>query len=346
MAASGAIERAFASGAFPPAALIAGAEPLLRIEAADRVRAAARAAGFSERRVFDVDARFDWAEVAADAGALSLFASRRLIELRLPTGKPGKEGGAFIQEFCERPAPELMLLIVCEDWSRKHEGAWSNAVQRVGLTQILWPLKAHEMPGWLGARLQAQGLSASREALELLVERVEGNLLAAAQEIDKLALLRPTETIDAEYMARVVADSARYDVFGLAEAAIGGDAGRCLQMLAGLRAEGEAVPPLLSWLATQVQQLLRGAEARAAGGNVDAALQSAGVWSSRLAPMKRALSRGGVAHFEALLAQCARVERMAKGRQQGEPWRELERLLVAIADGRAAPVVLGELRQA
>jgi DNA polymerase-3 subunit delta len=330
-----------ASGPLPPVVLIASSDPLLRIEAADRVRQQARAEGYSEREVFDVDARFDWGQVEAGCGALSLFASRRIIELRLPSGKPGKEGAEFLQNYCRQPPPDLLLLIVCEDWSKKHEGAWTTAVQKVGRVQVLWPLKPGEMVGWLGQRLRSQGLEADREALELLVERVEGNLLAAAQEVDKLALLRPEGRIAADYMAQVVADSARYDIFGLTDAAIGGDAARALQMLASLRAEGEAVPPLLSWLATQVQQLLRAAEAKARGGNVDAALQSAGVWSSRMGPFKKALGRGGVSHFEALLAQCAKVERMAKGREQGDAWRELERLLVALAEGRARPVLLG-----
>jgi DNA polymerase-3 subunit delta len=333
-------ERALASGQIPPLVLIASSEPLLRIEAADRVRAAARAAGYSEREVFDVDARFDWAQVGASCGALSLFASRRIVELRLPTGKPGKEGGEYLQKYSKNPPPDLLLLIVCEDWSKKHEGVWVNAVDAAGLFLPIWPLKPADMPAWLGQRLRAQGLEASRDALELLVERVEGNLLAAAQEVDKLALLKPAGRIDADYMANVVADSARYDIFGLTDAAIAGESGRALQMLAGLRAEGEAVPPLLSWLATQVQQLLRAAETKAKGGNVDGALQAAGVWSSRVGPFKKALVRGGVEHFEALLAQCAKVERMAKGREQGDAWRELERLLVSIADGRARPVLL------
>ncbi|WP_395789360.1 DNA polymerase III subunit delta [Aquimonas sp.] len=333
-------ERALASGQIPPLVLIASSEPLLRIEAADRVRAAARAAGYSEREVFDVDARFDWSQVGASCGALSLFASRRIVELRLPAGKPGKEGGDYLQKYSKNSPPDLLLLIVCEDWSKKHEGAWVNAVDAAGLFLPIWPLKPADMPAWLAQRLRAQGLEASRDALELLVERVEGNLLAAAQEVDKLALLKPAGRIDADYMANVVADSARYDIFGLTDAAIAGESGRALQMLAGLRAEGEAVPPLLSWLATQVQQLLRAAETKAKGGNVDGALQAAGVWSSRVWPFKKALARGGVEHFEALLAQCAKVERMAKGREQGDAWRELERLLVSIADGRARPVLL------
>lgn len=329
-----------AGGEMPPVALIASSEPLLRVEAADRLRAQARAAGYSEREIFEVDARFDWSQVQASCAAMSLFASRRIVELRIASGKPSKDGVDWLQAYCRNPAPDILLLILCEDWSKKHEGAWFTAVQKAGRAQVLWPVKVHEMSGWLGQRLRSQGLEASREALELLVERVEGNLLAAAQEVDKLALLRPEGRIDFDYMANAVADNARYDVFGLSDAAIGGDVRRALQMLSGLRGEGQTVPGLISWLSGQVQQLLRVAEAKARGMSVDAALQAAGVWSSRQAPFKKALGRGSVEHFEALLAQCAKIERIGKGREQGDGWRELERLLVALAESRVRPALL------
>lgn len=327
-------------GEMPSVALIASSEALLRVEAADRLRAQARAAGYSEREIFEVDARFDWSQVQASCAAMSLFASRRIVELRIASGKPNKDGIDWLQAYCRNPAPDILLLILCEDWSKKHEGAWFTAVQKAGRAQVLWPIKVHEMSGWLGQRLRAQGLEATREALELLVERVEGNLLAAAQEVDKLALLKPPGRIDFEYMANAVADNARYDVFGLTDAAIGGDARRALQILAGLRGEGQAVPALVSWLSAQVQQLLRVAEAKARGTSVDSALQAAGVWSSKQGPFKQALARGGVEHFEALLAQCAKVERIGKGREQGDGWRELERLLVSLAEARARPTLL------
>lgn len=327
-------------GEMPSVALIASSEALLRVEAADRLRAQARAAGYSEREIFEVDARFDWSQVQASCAAMSLFASRRIVELRIASGKPNKDGVDWLQAYCRNPAPDILLLILCEDWSKKHEGAWFTAVQKAGRAQVLWPIKVHEMSGWLGQRLRAQGLEATRDALELLVERVEGNLLAAAQEVDKLALLKPAGRIDFEYMANAVADNARYDVFGLTDAAIGGDARRALQILAGLRGEGQAVPALVSWLSAQVQQLLRVAEAKARGTSVDSALQAAGVWSSKQGPFKQALARGGVEHFEALLAQCAKVERIGKGREQGDGWRELERLLVSLAEARARPTLL------
>jgi DNA polymerase-3 subunit delta len=337
---AGASSAAGVGGDLPPVVLVASSEALLRVEAADRLRAQARAAGYTEREIFEIDARFDWSQVQASCAAMSLFASRRIVELRIASGKPNKDGVEWLQDYCRNPAPDVLLLILCEDWSKKHEGAWFTAVQKAGRAQVLWPIKVHEMSGWLGQRLRAQGLEASREALELLVDRVEGNLLAAAQEVDKLALLRPEGRIDVDFMAHAVADNARYDVFGLSDAAIGGDAQRALQMLAGLRAEGEAVPALVSWLSGQVQQLLRVAEAKARGANVESALQAAGVWSSRQAPFKKALARGDVAHFEALLAQCAKIERIGKGREQGDGWRELERLLVALAEPRVRPALL------
>ena len=336
----GAATSAGAGGDLPPVVLIASSEALLRVEAADRLRAQARAAGYTEREIFEVDARFDWSQVQASCAAMSLFASRRIVELRIASGKPNKDGVEWLQDYCRNPAPDVLLLILCEDWSKKHEGAWFTAVQKAGRAQVLWPIKVHEMSGWLDQRLRAQGLEASRDALELLVDRVEGNLLAAAQEVDKLALLRPEGRIDVDFMANAVADNARYDVFGLSDAAIGGDARRALQMLAGLRAEGEAVPALVSWLSGQVQQLLRVAEAKSRGANVESALQAAGVWSSRQGPFKKALARGDVAHFEALLAQCAKIERIGKGREQGDGWRELERLLVALAEPQVRQTLL------
>ena len=187
----GAATSAGAGGDLPPVVLIASSEALLRVEAADRLRAQARAAGYTQLEIFVDDARSDWSQVQASCAAMSLFASRRIVELRIASGKPNKDGVEWLQDYCRNPAPDVLLLILCEDWSKKHEGAWFTAVQKAGRAQVLWPIKVHEMSGWLGQRLRAQGLEASREALELLVDRVEGNLLAAAQEVDKLALLRP-----------------------------------------------------------------------------------------------------------------------------------------------------------
>ena len=334
-------QRCLESQALPGVALIASNEPLLRLEAADALRATARQQGFIEREVFDVEgASFDWSRVSQSAHAMSLFASRRIIELRLPTGRPGKDGEEFIQSFCASPAPDVLLLIVADEWSKKHDKPWSAAVDQCGMFLLLWPLKPQEMPAWLGRRLRSHGLHATDEAIAQLVERVEGNLLAAAQEIDKLVLLQPSGMMDVSEMASLVADSARFDVFGMTEAAIQGDAPRALRILSSLRAEGESVQGLLSWPAGQIQALLMIAEADERGGNVAQAMKNARIWDSKVEEFRRAMRRADRAHYQALLVQCAHVERIGKGREAGDPWQEMERLLVALAQGRKARPLL------
>jgi DNA polymerase III subunit delta len=336
------LERQLASGRLAPVYLIAGSEDLLRLEAADSVRAAARAQGF-EREVFEGGQGFDWNSLHAAFSAMSLFASRRLLDLRLPTGKPGKEGAALISAYCADPPPDLCLLVSAGDWSRNHEGAWSRAVEAAGSLVQVWPLKPNELPGWIAARLKSRGVAADADAVAILAERIEGNLLAAAQEIDKLALLvAPGEPVDAARMQHLVADSARFDVFGLTEAALGGDAPRALRILRGLRAEGEQVPGLLSWPAMQVQLLARLAAVQEAGGNLGQAMREARVVEARQAAYKRALARGSARHFERLVAACAQTERSAKGRGDGDPWLLFERMLTALAQPSTAAALLGD----
>ncbi len=321
-----------------PAYLIAGAEHLLVIEAADALRARARELGFSERDVLDVEANFDWNLLGDASRSMSLFASRKLIDLRLPTGKPGKEGSAAIIEFCRSPPPDTVLLITSNDWSKKHEGAWVEALAKIGIVVPMWALKADELPGWIGARMASRGLKATPDAIALLAVRVEGNLLAAAQEIDKLALLHAGTTLDAETLEASVADDARYDVFRLTDAAIGGDAGRALHIVAGLRVEGEEIIPLLGWLLMQLRLLLR---LSTAGANLASAMRTERIWpASRESLFKRALANGDRGHWERCLAQAGRIDAMAKGRPPGDAWRELERLIAAIAAPRRAAGLL------
>jgi DNA polymerase-3 subunit delta len=326
-----------ASGELKPAYLIAGAEHLLVIEAADALRARAKELGFLEREVLDVETNFDWNRLGDASRSMSLFASRKLIDLRLPTGKPGKEGSASIAEFCAAPPPDTVLLVSTNDWSKKHEGAWSSAIERVGIAVTVWPLKREELPDWIGARMSARGLRATPDAIALLADRVEGNLLAAAQEIDKLALLHAGQMIDIEELEASVADDARYDVFRLADAAIGGDAGRALHIVSGLRAEGEELIPLLGWMLMQLRLLLR----LAAAPNIDSALRNERIWpAAREGLFKRALKNGNREHWERCLNQAGRIDRIAKGRADGDAWRELERLVAAIASPRRAAGLL------
>ena len=290
-----------------PVYLIAGAEHLLVIEAADALRARAKELGFLEREVLDVEANFDWNQLGDASRSMSLFASRKLIDLRLPTGKPGKEGAAAIAEFCAAPPPDTVLLVSTNDWSKKHEGVWSAAIERAGTAVTVWPLKREELPEWIGARMKSRGFKATSDAIALLADRVEGNLLAAAQEIDKLALMYSGQSVDIATLEASVADDARYDVFRLADAAIGGDAGRALHIVAGLRAEGEELIPLLGWMLMQLRLLLRLASAQ----NVDSALRSERIWpAAREGMFKRALKNGDRAHWERCLNQAGRIDRI------------------------------------
>jgi len=316
-----------------PVYLIAGAEPLRVLEAADAVRARARDDGYSERQVFDADARdFDWDALAASFNAPSLFASRRLIELRLPTTKPGKEGSAALIEYCTAPPGDTALLIVGGDWSRQHGGKWSEAVARAGHLVVAWPVKPHELPGWIGSRLRVRGIRADAGAVQRLAARVEGNLLAAAQEIDKLVLLHDGAVLDGDRMDALVADAARFDVFRLLDAAMNGEGALAVRMLAGLRAEGEAVPALMGMVVMELTRAASLARVQARGGNLGAEFKAQRVWDSKQAVYRRALQRHPAAAWERFVVEAGRVDRIAKGRAAGDAWQVLERLLVAIAE--------------
>ena len=228
-----------------PAYLIAGNEPLLVLEAADAVRAAARAQGIGEREVHDMEGRdADWGALDAAIHAPSLFASQRLVEVRLPTGKPGTEGAKLIAGICADPPPDVVLLVIAGEWSKQHGGKWAEAIGKVGHVAIAWPVKPHDLVGWVAQRMRSRGVQASQDAIARLAQRVEGNLLAAAQEIDKLALLTRGEPgmLDLERMDALVADSARFDVFRLVDAALNGQPAQVARVVAGLQAEGEAIP--------------------------------------------------------------------------------------------------------
>jgi DNA polymerase-3 subunit delta len=327
------------AGPLRPAYLIAGAEPLRVLEAADAVRAAARAQGVSEREIFEAEGNQrepDWAAMESSFHAPSLFASRRLFELRLPTGKPGTEGARVISEFCANPPNDIVLLVTAGEWSRQHGGKWSEAIGRIGLTAIAWPVKPHELPGWIESRLRSRGLKADRDAVQLLADRVEGNLLAAAQEIEKLKLLSEGETLDAARMHDLVADAARFDVFRLVDAAMNGQGAQVSRMIRGLRGEGEAVPALLGMVIKELQT----ASALARAGNLANAFKAQRVWESKQPMYRRALQRHDAGRWDAFLAQAGRVDSIAKGRprrglEPEDAWVALERLLLAVAEPRA-----------
>jgi DNA polymerase III subunit delta len=334
-----------AKGPLAPAWLVAGAEPLLVLESVDAIRAAARAEGIAERELFEAEGNQrepDWDAMSASLSAPSLFASRRLVELRLPTGKPGKTGDKLICGFCADPPPDVVLVVIAGEWSRRHGGKWSEAIARSGEVVVAWPVKPHELVGWLERRLRDRGLRADRGAVQLLAERVDGNLLAAAQEVDKLALLAEGGILDAARMQALVGDSARFDVFRLLDAAFNGQPAQVLRVLHALRAEGAAIPALMGMVAKELQTAATLAREHAAG-NLARAFQAQRVWDSKQAMYRRALQRHPAAQWARLLAMAGQVDRISKGRGlPGEPedaWLALERLLLAVADAGAGPML-------
>lgn len=330
-----------ASEPMRPAYLIAGPETLVVLEAADAVRAAAREQGIGDREVYDIEGRDpDWDSVAAAFQAPGLFAARRVVEIRMPGGKPGKDGAEILAKFASDPPPDVVLLVTAGDWSKQHGGKWSEALARIGHQLIAWQVKPHELNGWIDARMRARGLRADRDAVQALADRVEGNLLAAAQEIDKLSLLAEGRMLDVATMESLVSDSSRYDVFRLVDAAMNGQPAQVSRMLHGLRGEGEAVPALLGMVAMELQRAAALARVAARGGNLQAEFKAQRIWDSKQAAYTRALKRHDAARWERFAAEAGRVDRIAKGRPQWgrdphDAWLALERVLLAVADPRA-----------
>ncbi len=325
-----------------PIYFIYGDELLLVQEAADAVRAAARAQDYSEREVFTVESGFDWNQLTEASNSLSLFAERRILELRMPTGKPGDAGGKALRAYAGRPAEDTLLLIISGKLdAQQRKSKWVTELEGAGVGIPVWPVDARELPQWIRARMQGLGLQPTPEAVQLLAERVEGNLLACAQEIDKLKLLQGAGSVDIDAVTAAVAESARFDVFGLVDSALGGDVERCLRMLTGLRGEG-VEPVLVVWaLAREIRNLVAMAWEAARGESVGAVMGRHRVWKSRQAVMGRALTRHKLADWYGLLSHCSRLDRMVKGQLPGNPWDELVQLCLHLA-GRPLPLASGE----
>jgi DNA polymerase-3 subunit delta len=303
-----------------PIYLVSGDEPLLVQEACDAIVAAARAAGFSERAVLHAEGSFDWTEVLQESASLSLFAERRLIDVRLPAAAFGREGSDVLVEYARKPAPDTLLLVRCARIdARQRSSAWYKALAQVGVIVAVWPVSAAELPRWLEGRLQAAGLRCTREALQALAQRVEGNLLAAVQEIEKLALHELPQPIGLEDLLSVLEDAAHYDTFELIDAALAGDGARVARMVASLRQEGVAVFALLGALVAQLRRL-------AAGERMPPQRQRV------VAEFERRV--GGRRGVDAVLATCALIDAQGKGEVPGDPWRSLEELLLGFGGVR------------
>ena len=320
-----------------PLYVIHGDAPLLSIEAADAIRAAARAAGYDEREVFTVEQGFKWAELRNSAQSLSLFSSRKLVELRIPTGKPGVEGAQTIQDYCGQLNGDTVTVISLPKLDGTgQKSKWFSALAEHGALIAADEIPLNALPDWIAGRLQRQGQSADRDTLHFLAERVEGNLLAAFQEIQKLALLFPAGPLTFEQAKNAVMDVARYDVFKLSEAMLAGDVARYARILDGLRAEGEATVLILWALAEDIRALAKVARAMQRGDSLASAMRDARAWGARQKLLERAARRFSPAIAERALRQAAHLDKVIKGLRGGDAWSELLQLGVRCARAGAA----------
>ncbi|HKQ29947.1 MAG TPA: DNA polymerase III subunit delta [Burkholderiales bacterium] len=324
-----------------PLYFIFGDEPLLIDEAVQALREAAASAQF-EREVVNVEPGFDWNAFYASLQSGSLFSTRRLVELRLPTGKPGDAGGKILTELAQTPSNDVVLLVRCGKLDRAVRATkWAKAFETAAVTVQVYPLETSQLPGWIARRMRAAGLAPGAGVAERLAYHVEGNLLAGAQEIEKLAMQFGTGEIGLDDIEGVLGDNARYSVYALADACLRGARADCVRILRNLKAEGEA-PALVCWsLVREIRILARLAGEIAAGGKLEQVLDAHRdlVWAKRRVFVTQALKRGNVKTWRALLQQAARVDRVVKGRAAGEPWQALESLALAMGGIRLASAV-------
>ena len=318
-----------------PCYLVTGAEPLIIQECTDVIRAAARAAGCVERERINAADKDGWQSLIHSASSMSLFADRKLIEIQVDSGKPGAEGSKVLQEYLALGSDNVLLVVAGKIDKQSQRAKWYTALDKNGSVVTVWPISAREMPSWIEQRIKRLGLTCDREAVSLLTERVEGNALAAAQEVEKLALLATDKHVTAEQVVQSVGDSARYNAFVMVDAALSGDAKGALRALRGLKAEGNAVPAIL-WPVSKELRLLIDAQCLVQKGAAPGtALDRLGVWRSRLNLMQQALARHDRKSLEECLSLNFAADGSAKGFMPGDCWDYLESLVVSIASGSA-----------
>ena len=321
-----------------PLYVITSDEHLLALEAADKIRKSARAQGFSEREVLTVDRSFKWGELLAANQSQSLFGDKKLIELRIPTGKPGKDGGQALQNYAADLSPDNLTIITLPklDWATQ-KAAWVAALQQASVFIDIPLIERAQLPGWIGVRLAAQRQSADKQCVDFIADRVEGNLLAAHQEIQKLALLYPEGKLSFEQIHDAVLNVARYDVFKLNEAVLTGDAARLVRMLEGLKGEGEALPLVLWAVAEEIRTLLKLKSGVAQGRQLGMLLKEYRIWGPRERLMEPALRRLKLATLESALQEAAQIDKMIKGLRAkafaGDAWDAMLQLGLRVARG-------------
>ena len=319
----------------PPFIWIAGDETLLVQEACDAVRTQARNLGFDEREVLDADAQFDWNRLLAAGSALSLFAERKVFDLRVANGKLDDKARAALAIYLDNPNPDYLLLLSTGRVDKAAQSTkWFKQLEGKGWFCPIWPVSEQQLPQWIRQRLSAQGIETDADAVALLTERVEGNLLAAAQEIEKLRLLAGTDRLDGASVVTLVADSSRYSVFALVDACLAGNPARALRIVAHLEAEGEQCLGVLARLCGELRNLAAMQAEIERGQNPHAVMQGHRVWSNRTELVGGALRRHNQRTLEVLLDKARIVDQAVKGLLEDKPWEVLRTLVLGFSDAR------------
>lgn len=305
-----------------PCYLVTGDEHLLVDEALDAIRAAAREQGFTSRDLHVATTGFDWMQLRDSGANLSLFAEKRIIELRVPTGKPGRAGSQAIADFVDVTDSDLLFIVVAPKLDRNSQSAkWVKALEAKGVSIPVWPIGLRELPGWIAERMRRTGLEPDRDAVTLITDRVEGNLLAAGQEIEKLRLILGEGKVTAHDVGDAVANSSRYDVFKLVDAALAGDAKRALRILSGLRAEG-IEPVIVVWALTrELRTLASLTDTVAQGADLANGMRKNRIWQNRQALVRNCIGRHKHGDFHQLLKSASRADQAAKGQTSSDPWQ-------------------------
>ncbi len=315
-----------------PIFIISGDEPLLSQEAADAVRSTARQLEFTERETFDIDARFDWNLVFNETNSLSLFSDKKILELRITSGKPGDKGSRALCELCENLNDSNLILVILPKLDKgAYQSKWMKTLESKGVHIQVWPVTPEQLPRWINQRLVQCGIEASQGAVDILADRVEGNLLAAMQEINTLKLLSLEGKVNADIMSTVVADSARYNLFSFVDKVLDGDAQSAAKALRGLENEGTEPLALLWAITRELRTLNKASHQVLLGNSKDKALKSAGVWDKRIPIFRKALSRLSPAHLRMLMHQAGAIDRGVKGLRQADIWDELTTLVLSFA---------------
>ena len=319
-----------------PLYVVTGDETLLVQEACDKIRQAAKARGYLERELYHTDAGFQWDTLINSANSLSLFAEKKIIEIRIHNGKPGDAGSRTLIEYCKTISNENLLLLIFPKIDKRTQNTkWFKALDASGDIVSIWPVSLQQMPRWIEERLGAAGLHANQDAIEILCAKTEGNLLAAVQEIEKLKLIVTDKVIDASTMADAVTDSARYDVFSLTDKAIIGDSRAAVASLNGLRAEGTEATLVLWALSREIRTLASIKEGVENGKSLDFCAKQAGVWDNRKAMIKQAVNRLQLRQIHLLVRKSSNADKMIKGIIKGDVWNVLLDIVLSLTGNDA-----------